>query len=93
MARSQSHSVIESGWFWKALAGLVLGFLLAVGFSKLFVLVASGMAPTARVQLAMWLVMPVWLTAFAFSFAFRKSFHSWLLLSCLNLLVFGLAEL
>ncbi len=81
------------GSLMKGVAGLVLGFLLAIGCSKLFVMISPEMAQTARAQLAMWLVMPVWLTVAGISFAFRNAVQAWCALGALNLVIFSLTVL
>lgn len=84
---------IDSAWFLKGLAGLVLGFLLAIGCSRVFIQLTPAMIQTAQVQLAMWMVMPIWLTALGISFAFRTAVQTWLSLGILNLLVFSVSAL
>lgn len=91
--RSDSRQGSHSGWLGQGLAGLILGFTLALGVSKLFMLMTPEMVQTARVQLAMWMVMPVWLTVFAISFLWRRALHAWVMLGILNLAVFGLAAI
>ena len=84
---------IQPDWFTKTLAGLILGFIFAIGCSDLFMNLADDTALNARVQIAMWMVFPIWLTWFGLAFAFRKGLHAWLALGGLNVLIFSFIKL
>ncbi|MDP5239639.1 hypothetical protein Q9Q94_08865 [Uliginosibacterium sp. 31-16] len=80
---------IRRDWFVKSLAGALLGLTLAFACSGLFALVASGLAPSARAQLMMWLVVPVWLSVFSGCYFFTSGLRAWLWLGGANLLAWG----
>lgn len=72
---------------------MILGFTFAIGCSGLFMQLATDAAMSARVQLAMWLTIPIWLTVLGACFAFRTGRKAWITLLVLNLLVFSIALL
>ena len=76
-------------WLSKILAGVLLGFLLALGCSGMFVALTPGIQASARAQLAMWLVIPVWLGVLGGCFFFRSGTRAWLWLGSANALAFG----
>ncbi|MGD2117421.1 MAG: hypothetical protein PVG66_03615 [Chromatiales bacterium] len=81
---------IQRDWLSKSLAGSLLGFLLGLGCSGLFMLMGPEMMANVKVQLAMWLVAPVWLTVLSMTFLFRDGRQAWIWLALANLLVFSL---
>lgn len=84
-----SHPDIRRDWLAKTLAGLILGLVLALAGSGLFVHFASGIGSSVRVQLAMWLVMPVWLGVLGASYFFHSGAGAWLWLGAASILVAG----
>lgn len=62
-------------WLSKTLAGVLLGFALAVALAGLFHHIAP--AGPAKVQFAMWITAPLWLTALAAVYAFRDARAAW----------------
>lgn len=80
---------IRRDWLAKSLAGAVLGGTLALGASGLFVQAATGLDPGIRAQLAMWLVVPVWMAALALAFLWRDGWRAWLWLGLANGLAWG----
>lgn len=82
-------SPIRPDWVAKILAGTLLGFTLAIGCSGLLVALTPDMAKVIQGQLAMWLVMPVWLTVLGLVFLFASGWRAWLWLGAANLLVFA----
>ncbi len=70
------------GWFGKAVAGTVLGFILAVLASALFAWFGPGgiLAGAGKTQFNMWLVGPVWALVLSFVFMFRRTRDAWLYL-------------
>jgi hypothetical protein len=60
MARPQAAPIARD-WLGKTLAGILLGFTLALGCSALFIWLAASLPQSARSQLAMWLLAPVWI--------------------------------
>lgn len=82
-------------WFGKTMAGLVLGFFLALGLAGLLRVLVNGGLPffSARGQLSMWLMAPVWGLVLSFCFLFRSSLRAWGWLFLANLPIWGLTAL
>lgn len=83
------HLPIQRDWVSKTLAGTLLGLTLALGCSGLFARLNLAMALSAKAQLAMWMVAPIWLGTLSGSYFFGSGWRAWLWLGCANLLVFG----
>lgn len=79
-------------WLGKGLAGVVPGFGLALALSGLFAWLGPGGidAGSGKIQVAMWLIAPVWCGVLAGVFLFRDSRRAWLWLVAANVLAFGL---
>jgi heme/copper-type cytochrome/quinol oxidase subunit 4 len=79
-------------WFGKAAAGLVCGFTLAIALTGLFAWLGPGglLHSSARTQLAMWLVAPIWVTVLSTCFLFRSAARAWGWLLAANAVCFGL---
>lgn len=74
----------------KSLAGLVLGFALALALVGLFArLGPQGLAGGNKYQLVMWMIAPIWLSVLAFVFLFRSGLRAWLWLGGASLLAHG----
>jgi len=84
--------VTSRDWFGKSSAGLLLGFLLALGTSGLFKL-AAGVGDTffsTKGQFAMWLIAPVWASVLSFCFLFASTRAAWGWLGLASGMVWGL---
>ncbi|WP_115719331.1 hypothetical protein [Gallaecimonas mangrovi] len=82
---------ISGHWLSKSLAGVVLGFLLALGLGSLFAIAGPGGLEAAnKVQFVMWLVAPLWMLALSLVFLFKSGLRAWLWLGLANALVYGL---
>lgn len=92
MAGSQAKNV-SPDWVSKTVAGLVLGFTLAIGCAGLFSWLASAMPLSSRGQLAMWITAPVWMGVLSGVYFFRSGRHAWTWLAGANLLVFAIPML
>ena len=79
-------------WFGKTMAGVVLGFGLALALTGLFAwLGPDGIdGGGGKNQFNMWLVAPLWAGVLSFVYLFRDSTRAWLWLGLANVLVFGL---
>ncbi|MYL99391.1 hypothetical protein GR702_16605 [Novosphingobium sp. FGD1] len=67
-------------WLGKASAGLILGFVLALGLSGLLAW-SIGVSDTffsTKGQLAMWSISPVWCTVLSLCFLFRSGLRAWI---------------
>ena len=79
-------------WFGKASAGLILGFLLALGAAGLFKM-ATGVEETffsTKGQFAMWMMSPVWALTVSLCFLFRSGLRAWVWLAAANLVLWAL---
>lgn len=78
-------------WLGKASAGLVLGFLLALGLSGMLAW-SIGVVDTffsTKGQLVMWSISPIWCGILSFCFLFRSGLRAWTVLGAATLLVWG----
>jgi hypothetical protein len=78
-------------WFGKSSAGLILGFILALGVSGLLPRLGFGSVGymAASGQVMMWIMSPVWAGVLSFCFLFGSSLRAWLWLGAANLAVWG----
>lgn len=81
--------VIARDWISKTLAGVLLGFTLAIGCAGLLNWLAASLPLSTRGQLTMWLTAPVWMGVLSSVYFFRSGKHAWLWLASANLLVFA----
>jgi hypothetical protein len=84
---------IRRDWLAKTLAGVLLGFTLAVGCSGLLNWLVADLPLSGRGQLIMWMIAPVWMGALAGVYFFRSGVRAWGWLAAANLLVFGILAL
>lgn len=78
-------------WFGKTMAGLVLGYALALALSGVFALLTpGGLGGEGKIQFVMWTIAPVWATVLGFVFLFRDSRRAWLWLGMATALAWGL---
>ena len=79
-------------WFGKASAGLILGFGLAIALTGLFAWIGPGglMHSSAKTQLNMWLISPIWALILSACFLFRSGWRAWGWLGLANTVAFGL---
>ncbi|WP_306591299.1 hypothetical protein [Geothrix sp. 21YS21S-4] len=82
------HPPIRPDWISKTLAGALLGFTFALGASGLMALALHGLKASARAQLVMWMVAPIWLAILAGCYAFRSGKRAWACLGAANGLLF-----
>ena len=76
-------------WFSKASAGLILGFLLALGLSGLLA-AALGISDnffSTKGQLTMWSMSLSWSLVLSFCFLFGSGLRAWIWLGLANVLV------
>ena len=78
-------------WFGKTVAGVVLGFGLALALSGLFAWLSPGGidAGGGKAQFNMWLMAPLWAGVLSFVYLFRDSLRAWLWLGAANALAFA----
>lgn len=77
-------------WAGKASAGVLAGFALALAASGLFYRLLPG-GGDGKLQLAMWLMAPLWAGVICFCFLFRSGLRAWLWLGGAALLLATLA--
>ncbi|PNU02706.1 hypothetical protein A8V01_25895 [Novosphingobium guangzhouense] len=78
-------------WLGKASAGLILGFVLALGLSGLLAW-AIGVSDTffsTKGQLAMWSMSPVWCLVLSLCFLFRSGLRAWTMLALASAVVWA----
>lgn len=74
-----SREVSSRDWFGKTSAGLILGFLLALGLSGIYKLLL-GLGDTyfsTQGQVGMWLMAPIWAGVLSFCFLFASTRRAW----------------
>jgi len=78
-------------WFGKSAAGLVLGFVLALGCAGLFrqSLSVEEAFFSTKGQFSMWLMAPVWALTLSLCFMFRTPVRAWAWLAAINLAVWA----
>lgn len=81
---------IRRDWLAKTLAGFLFGAVLAFACSGLFVQLNADMPLSARGQLAMWMVPPVWLGVLGGVYFFASGLRAWLWLGAAGALAWGL---
>lgn len=84
---------IRRDWWSKSLAGVILGFTLAMACSGVLARLCDGLPLGVRAQLAMWLVVPVWFATLGLCFLFGSGRRAWLWLGLANVLGYGLLAL
>ncbi len=88
--KASSAREIQRDWLSKALAGILLGFSLAMALSGIVAwLGPDGPAATNKFQWVMWLVSPIWLSVLSFCWLFRSGRQAWIQLGAANLLAFA----
>lgn len=80
---------IKRDWLSKILAGFLLGFIFAILCSGVYLKLTPDVASNAKVQLAMWLVIPIWMLITGVCFFYRKGIHAWLGMLALNLALYA----
>lgn len=80
---------IRPDWLSKTLAGLLLGFALALAASAWLAMLLAGLPISERGQLAMWSVPPVWLGVLSGVYFFASGGRAWLWLGGASLLAHG----
>jgi len=80
---------IRRDWISKSLAGVLLGFALAMGASAALAALTAGIPLATRSQLAMWLVPPVWLGIASTVYFFASGLRAWIWLGGACALLYG----
>lgn len=89
MARLAEHDKLQPDWWTKSLAGLILGFTLALGLVGLFAWFGpGGIDADTKVQFNMWLITPIWLLILSFSYLFKTGLRAIGYLGLLNILTY-----
>ncbi|MGB8601405.1 MAG: hypothetical protein WCD42_04335 [Rhizomicrobium sp.] len=71
-----STPLSSRNWLGKLSAGVIAGFALALVGSGLFYHLVPG-GGAGKMQLAMWLMAPVWAGVISFCFLFRNGVRAW----------------
>lgn len=80
----------RADWISKTLAGLILGFFIAMAISGLFFLLPLSIGRSAEAQLMMWLFAPIWLTLLSTCYLFRNGKQAWLWLTVASITLYTL---
>jgi len=89
MARLAEQDKLQPDWWTKSLAGLILGFTLALGLVGLFAWFGpGGIDADTKVQFNMWLITPIWLLILSFSFLFKTGLRAIGYLGLFNILTY-----
>lgn len=80
--KAPPKKTVKPHWLLKSVAGTVLGLSLAIAIAGLFYLLAP--AGPGKIQMAMWIVSPIWLTAVSAVFLFRDGMRASLWLGAAN---------
>ena len=89
-AQVQIQRPLQRDWWRKSIAGVVGGFLLALGLSGLFAWWGPGGIDAAnKSQFVMWLITPIWLLVMALVYLFRTGNQALLWLTVANGVVYG----
>jgi hypothetical protein len=89
-----STTPIQRDWLLKTLAGVVGGYLLALGLSGLFAWWGpGGIEAASKVQFNMWLIAPIWLAVMSLVYLIRSGWLALVWLLALDLIVYGLLYL
>ena len=83
--RAEKPVSIRRDWCAKTLAGTVLGFALALIASDLFSTLANDIPAAIRAQLAMWMVVPLWVAVLGGVYAFASGLRAWCWLGAVTL--------
>lgn len=81
--------MIQRDWLSKTLAGVVLGLIIALECSALYARTALDVPPPIRMQLTMWVVMPVWLSILSGCYLFKNGRRAWLWLVAASVVLLG----
>lgn len=81
----------QPDWWQKSLAGVVLGYAIALAISGLFAWLGyGGIDAPQKVQFNMWIISPIWLTILSFSFMFPTGVSAIKWLGSANLVAYTL---
>ncbi len=86
---SSAKNSIRPDWLLKTFAGLLAGLGLALAISGYFVLITPDIEGDTQVQLAMWMIMPVWLLVLSGCYLFHSGLRAWLWLGLANLILWS----
>jgi len=87
-----NKQLTNKGWLGKVSAAAILGFTLSIALTGLFAWFGPGaiMQGSAKIQLTMWLISPLWGLMIAFCFLFRSGRAAWGWLALANIIAFSL---
>jgi hypothetical protein len=89
--RNQNRKPLHADWWAKTLAGLVLGFTLALALCGLFAwLGPGGIDAPQKVQFIMWMITPMWMLIFSFCYFLRSGKQALLWLLAANVIAYAL---
>ena len=86
-----TREISNRDWFGKSSAGLILGFLIALGISGLFKLATGMEEPLMSVKgsFSVFVIGFVWSLVLSFSFLFSGTVRAWISLGLVTLILWG----
>ncbi|MEI6894850.1 MAG: hypothetical protein V5789_09525 [Colwellia sp.] len=91
MARLLAHEKIQPHWWSKTLAGIFLGLSLSYALVIIFAWYGpGGIDAPAKVQFNMWIISPIWLLIFSFTYMFKTGLKAALYLLGANITAYSL---
>lgn len=85
----QAQHKIKPDWLSKSLSGAILGLTLALLLSGIFAWAGyGGITAPSKVQFNMWIISPIWLLIFSFSYLFQSGKSAFLWLFGCNIIAF-----
>lgn len=82
---------LKSDWCNKTIAGLVLGYTLALAATTLFSWFTFDDSPhNVHAQVHLWIIIPTWLATITASNLFKSGIQAWYFLSSANVAVYFL---
>lgn len=87
------NSSRKNDWILKSLAGIIFGFMIALYLSEAMMLLPLNIIASVKVQFAMWLVTPIWLSVLGFCYLFHTGKQAWGMLGMASASIFFTVKL
>ncbi|MGO2959148.1 MAG: hypothetical protein ACTIDN_08940 [Acetobacter sp.] len=85
---TKPHIYTLKGWVGKSMAGVLMGFAVALAFSGILINQVFVSRSLVTVQLAMWVMPPLWLACLSVCFLFSTAYRAWFFMSTIALILF-----
>lgn len=91
MTRLTADEKIQPHWWMKTFAGLILGLTLTYALVAIFAWYGpGGIDAPAKVQFNMWMIAPIWLLIFSFTYLFKTGFKAFIYLGSANIVFYAI---